>query len=67
MTFCHCFGKLSQTGAGGGKGNGVLCGGADGNFGGETETAVLAYQHKHGLQEDGKAGPETMSHILGVA
>lgn len=41
--------------------------GADGNFGAETEAAVLAYQHKHGLQKDGKAGPETMSCILGIA
>lgn len=41
--------------------------GADGNFGAETEAAVLAYQSKHGLQADGMAGPETMSHILGIA
>jgi hypothetical protein len=41
--------------------------GADGNFGAETEAAVFAYQHKNGLQEDGKAGPETMKSLLGVS
>ena len=40
--------------------------GADGNFGKQTENAVIAYQKKKKLQVDGKAGPETMSHLLGV-
>lgn len=41
--------------------------GHDGNFGKETEDAVSAYQKKNKLQVDGKAGPETMSHLLGVS
>ena len=41
--------------------------GADGNFGAETETAVLAYQKKKNLQQDGMAGPETKSSLLGIA
>lgn len=50
------------------KGNGWNGGtwGTDGNFGAQTEDAVKAYQKKHGLQVDGKAGPETMSSLLGV-
>jgi hypothetical protein len=40
--------------------------GADGNFGRETEQAVLEYQRKNKLREDGMAGPETMTYILGV-
>ena len=40
--------------------------GADGNFGAQTEQAVIAYQEKNNLQVDGKAGPETMSHLLGI-
>lgn len=50
-------------------GNGCTCGswGADGNFGAATETAVRNYQKKNKLQVDGMAGPETMSHLLGVS
>lgn len=40
--------------------------GADGDFGAETEKAVIAYQKKKKLQVDGKAGPETMGSLLGV-
>ena len=40
--------------------------GADGDFGAETEQAVIAYQKKKNLQVDGKAGPETMRSLLGV-
>lgn len=50
-------------------GNGHSCGkwGADGNFGLATKGAVMDYQEKHGLQVDGMAGPETMSHLLGIS
>lgn len=50
-------------------GNGCTCGswGADGNFGAATEAAVTNYQKTNKLQVDGKAGPETMSHLLGVS
>lgn len=50
-------------------GNGCTCGswGADGNFGAATEAAVRNYQKTNKLQVDGKAGPETMSHLLGVS
>jgi len=34
--------------------------GVDGIFGGETETAVKAFQKAHGLKNDGIVGPETM-------
>lgn len=40
--------------------------GADGNFGKQTENAVIAYQKQKGLQVDGMAGPETMKSILGA-
>lgn len=40
--------------------------GADGNFGKQTEAAVIAYQKKNNLQVDGMAGPETMRSILGA-
>ena len=51
------------------KGNGWNGGkwGSDGNYGAETEQAVTAYQKKKKLQVDGMAGPETMSHLLGIA
>jgi len=40
---------------------GYSCGkwGADGDFGGDTETAVKAFQHDEGLIMDGKYGPKT--------
>lgn len=41
--------------------------GADGDFGAETEQAVIAYQKKKNLQVDGKAGSETMRSLLGVS
>lgn len=49
-------------------GNGCSCGewGSDGNFGAATENAVRKYQKKNKLLVDGKAGPETMSHLLGL-
>lgn len=50
-------------------GNGCSCGewGADGKFGAATEAAVKEYQGKHNLEADGKAGPVTMSKLLGVS
>ena len=50
-------------------GNGCTCGvwGADGNFGAATETAVRNYQKKKKLQNDGMAGPQTMTSLLGAA
>ncbi|MBP3653176.1 MAG: peptidoglycan-binding protein, partial [Clostridia bacterium] len=40
---------------------GFSCGsyGADGNFGDATELAVIAFQRKHGLDDDGEYGPLT--------
>src|SRR5690606_24412034 len=35
-------------------------------FGGQTEKAVFAFQHAHGLDVDGKAGPQTLGSIAGV-
>ncbi len=40
--------------------------GADGEFGGDTEAAVKAYQAEHTLEDDGEVGPETMSSLLGL-
>lgn len=40
--------------------------GADGNFGAQTTQAVTDYQRKMKLAVDGKAGPETMSALLGI-
>ena len=39
--------------------------GADGDFGGETETAVRQFQADHGLSSDGVVGPLTWEKILG--
>lgn len=46
---------------------GYPCGetGIDGSFGGQTESAVKAYQADHGLTVDGFAGPQTMHSLLG--
>ena len=39
----------------------------DGDFGGNTETALKEYQRKHaGLAVDGIAGPATWKNILGL-
>ena len=49
-------------------GNDCSCGdyGADGDFGGATKAAVVKYQGKVGLEEDGVCGPKTWAKILGV-
>ena len=49
-------------------GRGYSCGwyGADGDFGGATDTAVKAYQKDKGLEIDGIVGKATMSSLLGV-
>lgn len=39
--------------------------GADGDFGGETESAVLKCQHDHGLSEDGVVGNDTYKVLHG--
>lgn len=38
--------------------------GADGDFGGETEAAVKAFQHDHGLDDDGIVGVNTWTTLL---
>ena len=40
---------------------GWLSGSADGSYGDATAYAVKAFQKKHGLWEDGKAGPDTLT------
>jgi N-acetylmuramoyl-L-alanine amidase len=40
--------------------------GVDGSFGTATENAVLAYQRKNNLEDDGSVGPKTWSKLLGV-
>lgn len=40
--------------------------GADGDFGGETERAVLRFQRRYGLQVDGIVGPETLAKLKEV-
>ena len=40
--------------------------GADGDFGPATEAAVLAYQRRTGLDDDGIIGPATWAALLGV-
>lgn len=40
--------------------------GADGDFGGETEEGVIAYQNKVGLSASGVAGPTTFAKLMGV-
>ena len=45
------------------QGVGYWAGGADGYFGGLTETAVIQYQSDHGLFVDGIAGPETLNSL----
>ena len=55
------------------KGNGYDLGtagpnkdGVDGEYGPKTKAAVQGYQHCESLEEDGVAGHDTMSHILGL-
>jgi phage gp46-like protein len=38
----------------------------DGNFGGQTDSAVRAYQQAHGLTVDGQVGPQTWKALLTV-
>ena len=40
--------------------------GMDGEYGPKTKAAVQSYQHSESLEEDGVAGRDTMSHILGL-
>lgn len=40
--------------------------GADGEFGGETENALLLFQEDNGLDPDAKCGPKTWSALLGL-
>ena len=49
-------------------GYGFSCGecGADGDFGGATRVAVVAFQLKNGLDADGIVGPKTWAKLLGV-
>lgn len=49
-------------------GNDCSCGkyGADGDFGGGTETAVKEFQREHDLDDDGVVGPMTWAALLGV-
>ena len=49
-------------------GNECPCGsyGADGDFGGATKNAVVAFQWKNGLSTDGVVGPKTWAKLLGV-
>lgn len=49
-------------------GRGYNCGnsGADGIFGGDTDTAVRQYQQDNGLDVDGIAGKNTMGKLLGI-
>ena len=39
----------------------------DGSFGPVTEAAVKRYQQDNGLTVDGKAGPQTRKHMLGIS
>lgn len=50
-------------------GRGYSCGsaGADGDFGSNTDSAVRKYQKARGLTQDGVAGKNTMSKLLGAS
>jgi peptidoglycan hydrolase-like protein with peptidoglycan-binding domain len=43
---------------------GYLAGSADGSYGGATEAAVMAFQKKAKVWDDGKAGPETQAKLF---
>lgn len=49
-------------------GNGISCGeyGADGEFGSDTENAVMAFQEDMDLEADGIVGPETWAALMGM-
>ncbi|HWP73139.1 MAG TPA: peptidoglycan-binding domain-containing protein [Methylomirabilota bacterium] len=47
------------------RARGLYLGPADGDFGGGTESAVLAFQRAEGLVPDGLVGPETWSRLFG--
>ena len=49
-------------------GYGYDCGrsGADGDFGGATDSALRKYQSRNGLTVDGVAGPKTWAKLLGI-
>lgn len=49
-----------------GRGANVGKWGADGDYGGATESAVLAYQRRNGLTVDGIVGQRTWEKLLGV-
>ena len=48
------------------NGRGYSCGNADGDFGSKTDAAVRNYQKAKGLTQDGIAGKNTMSSLLGA-
>lgn len=50
------------------NGRGASCGryGADGEFGPQTKSAVLAFQRRNGLEADGIIGPQTWAALLGL-